>query len=396
MTAVLTRPPLPARTGSAGGRGRALLAAVLAAGAAAGTGLVAVALLVLLVWATGGRTDASGVDALRAAAQLWLVGQGAPLSVGEARLGVAPLGLVLLNGLLLMRAGGSVVSMTGSADLPAAGRAAALLVTAYALIALLVAGVSASPSVRPPPIAAALAAALLAAVAGGLGVLRAAGLFGAAAALFPARTRALGRATAGAVAVLLGVGAALAGASLAVHLVSAGRLAEAVDAGIVGAIIMLVLGLALVPNAVVWGSAYALGPGFAVGVGTSVAPSGVALSALPALPLLAALPASGPAPMMAAPALLAPLVAGVVAGLLVVRTAPTRTPQAGVLLGLACGPCSGAAIAMLAWLSGGPLGPGRLAAVGPSPWRVGLAAAVEVGLVAAVTAGWMTGSRRAR
>ncbi len=42
---------------------------------------------------------------------------------------------------------------------------------------------------------------------------------------------------------------------------------------------------------------------------------------------------------------------------------------------------------MLAAFSGGPLGDGRLAAVGPSGWQVGAVAALEIGIASAVTAG---------
>ena len=42
--------------------------------------------------------------------------------------------------------------------------------------------------------------------------------------------------------------------------------------------------------------------------------------------------------------------------------------------------------AVLAVLAGGALGPGYLAAVGPSGWQVAAALAVEVGVPAAVTA----------
>ena len=38
-------------------------------------------------------------------------------------------------------------------------------------------------------------------------------------------------------------------------------------------------------------------------------------------------------------------------------------------------------------MSGGPLGDGRLSAVGPSPWQVGAVSALEIGVAAAVTAG---------
>jgi hypothetical protein len=48
---------------------------------------------------------------------------------------------------------------------------------------------------------------------------------------------------------------------------------------------------------------------------------------------------------------------------------------------------SGGVLALLAAASGGPLGNGRLAAVGPSAWQVGIVSTLEIGVAAAVTAG---------
>jgi hypothetical protein len=42
---------------------------------------------------------------------------------------------------------------------------------------------------------------------------------------------------------------------------------------------------------------------------------------------------------------------------------------------------------VLAAVSGGPLGDGRLTAVGPSAWQVGVVSALELGVSAAVAAG---------
>jgi hypothetical protein len=44
-------------------------------------------------------------------------------------------------------------------------------------------------------------------------------------------------------------------------------------------------------------------------------------------------------------------------------------------------------LGLLAAVSGGPLGDGRLAAVGPSAWQVGVVSALEIGVGAALTAG---------
>ncbi len=72
-------------------------------------------------------------------------------------------------------------------------------------------------------------------------------------------------------------------------------LVDGLDAGIGGGILLAALCLLYVPTAAVWGLAYVVGPGFAVGAGTSVSVGGTDLGAVPAFPLLAALPAgAGP------------------------------------------------------------------------------------------------------
>jgi hypothetical protein len=141
---------------------------------------------------------------------------------------------------------------------------------------------------------------------------------------------------------------------------------------------------------VIWAIAFALGPGFAFGSGTVVAPTGSALAQLPAFPMLAALPPGlhGAMPGWIEPTVLAvPYLAGGVGGVLLVRAAPALGLDTAPLLGLACGAASGVLLGLLAAVSGGPLGDGRLAAVGPSAWQVGVVSALEIGVGAALTAG---------
>jgi hypothetical protein len=194
-------------------------------------------------------------------------------------------------------------------------------------------------------------------------------------------------------------------------------LTDALDPGLVGGVLLLVIGLLLVPNAAIWAAGYVAGPGFAVGVGTGVSPFGAVLGPVPALPLLAALPAGAP-PQAMRLVLIAPLLAGVLAGLTVARRVPATDPSdrpdpvagrtadrpegrsgwpgggsagrgrarrcAGY--GAAAGVLAGAVLAVLAVLSGGSVGAGYLTAIGPSPWQFGLAVAVEVGVPAALVA----------
>jgi hypothetical protein len=92
-----------------------------------------------------------------------------------------------------------------------------------------------------------------------------------------------------------------------------------------------------------------------------------------------------------------PYLAGAFGGLLTVRTAPSPAIEAAALRGFACGAVSGCLTGALAALSGGPLGAGRLAVIGPSGWQLALVATLEMGVAAAVAAGianWLLIRRR--
>src|SRR5690606_22805596 len=114
--------------------------------------------------------------------------------------------------------------------------------------------------------------------------------------------------------------------------------------------------------------------------------TGVFLDAVPAFPPLAALPEPGPAPAVSLLALAAPFVAGAVGGVLTIRSRPAPVSEGAPMWGFVTGALTGAVVALLSALSGGPLGGGRMATVGPSAWRVGLLAALEVGIAAAIAA----------
>jgi hypothetical protein len=178
----------------------------------------------------------------------------------------------------------------------------------------------------------------------------------------------------------------LAAASLAVHLPEVKAASDALAPGAGGAALLLLAQLAYVPNAIIWAVAYTLGPGFAFGVGTAVTPTGSVLGAVPAFPMLAALPTTvGPAwvPVLV---LAMPYLAGLFAGVVTVRIAPTPVLEAAPLWGFAAGAAAGALAGLAAAFSGGPLGDGRLAEVGPSGFQVGLVAILEVGVTAALSA----------
>ena len=90
--------------------------------------------------------------------------------------------------------------------------------------------------------------------------------------------------------LLIAVGSILSVGSLIAHLGQFRALTDTLSPGPIGSLLLLLTEIAYVPNAVVWAIAFCLGPGFAFGAGTVVAPTGAALGSLPAFPMLAALP----------------------------------------------------------------------------------------------------------
>jgi hypothetical protein len=154
--------------------------------------------------------------------------------------------------------------------------------------------------------------------------------------------------------------------------------------------------LALVPNAVVWGASVCLGTGFSVGAGSSVGPFGVSVGDVPALPLLAALPHNGVPPLYAAGLMAVPVLAGVLAGVMLVRRMAPRTRFRAAGWGALVGVPVAVGALLLAAVSGGPAGPGRLVTVGASPWSSAGAAAALIGVPAGLTAWALTWWRHRR
>ncbi len=374
----------------------------IAACAAAASGLAVLVTLTAIGWITaphvGIGTGLGGV--LRTAAMLWLVAHHVGFTVrGAGRIGLLPLGLVLLPGALLATAGRWVVRVGEVTRLRHVGYAAVALALPYALLAGAVAVASRTAVAAPSLLQAVTGSFLLALVAGGLGAARALAPWSRLGRLMPARPRSIVMGMLGSAAILAAAGAVLAGASLAVHLPEVRAASDALAPGVGGAALLLLAQLAYVPNAIVWAMAYTLGPGFAFGTGTVVAPTGSALGAVPLFPMLAALPSGAGAagagasgarlggPGWVPLAVLAlPYLAGVFGGVVTVRVAPTPVVEAAPLWGFAAGTASGVLAGLAAAFAGGPLGSGRLASVGPSGFRVGLVAILEIGITAALAA----------
>jgi len=366
------------------------LAAATGAAWAAGVGLVAVAVVVLLAWSAETRSGSSATDAVRTTASLWLLAHTGELRLAGVQVGFAPLGLTALCGYLLYRAGASTGRSAQITDLRGAARASGLLAAAYASIAVAVGVLGEVAAATLAAVAAGSAG--VAAAAGGWGVLLAAGLLNTAFARLPTGVRAAVRSGTAAAAALVCAGAVLAGVAFAVDVGTAAELSRGLAPGVVGTAVLLLTCVALAPNAAIYGLSVLAGPGFAVGTGTAVSLSRTSLGAVPAFPLLAALPAEGASSVLRV-LLVVPVAAGLLAGVLVARECPPVGARRAALLGGASGLFAALLAGLLAAASGGPVGAGRLAEAGPSPWQVGLAVAVSVGPAAAASAAWL-GRRR--
>jgi putative intracellular protease/amidase len=374
------------------GPARPLMATgAIAAGMATASGLAVITVLVLIGWIAAPHAGFGLPSVLRTSALLWLVGQHVGFTLrGTGPIGMLPLGLVLLPGALLWRAGRWVVTTASVQRLRHVGSAALALALPYSVLTAVLALASHTAQISASVPEAALCGLLLGLAAGGLGAARALAPWPRLIQLLSERPRSVITAVAGSVGVLVAAGALLAGTALAMHLHEAGRLQDSLGAGWIGTVLLVLLQVGYVPNAVAWAISFTLGPGFSVGVGTIVAPTGASLGPLPAFPLLAGLP---PGVHPAMPAWLAPIVlvlpylAGGVGGWLLIKTAPTLSLEAAPLWGMVTGVVAGCLLGLLAAFSGGPLGSGRLAAVGPSGWQVAAVASLELGIGAAITAG---------
>ena len=346
------------------------LSAVVAAGACLLTGLVACSAMAVIGWLAATVGGASG--AVRSGALAWLAAHKTGVSVPGGQVTVAPLGLTLVVAFCLYR-GGRYAARISEADLTVdLVKASAVLAAAYGAGATLTAVLASDDRFGASALGSFLAAAVVALVFGGIGVLVESG---AAEDLLDATPDWLRDAIpAGAAIAATTVAAAglLVVVSLIAHFGAATELLESLDPGPVGAVVLFALCLVLVPNAVVYAVAFLAGPGFQLGTGTVVAPTGVELGNLPALPLLAALPQDGATPTyLLVLTAVVPLVAGAVGGLVLARRA-RRAPYRGVRVGwqglagraAPAGLIAALMLLVLMALGSGSAGPGRMATVG--------------------------------
>ncbi len=407
-------------------RSPALAGCLLGGAVAAGLGLGAYAVVVMALWIGSPYPDSGPGGATGTAAGLWLLGHGVGLTRTDtltgtpAPLGLTPLLLAALPFWLVRRAAREAAEPETPEAPEIPGRTVVWgVTTGYAAVGALVALHATGGELRPALREAAWHLPLLALVAAlaGLRSVRgrsadapspvgADGRFGGVRAAFGGRRGAAAcRAGLAAALVLAGGGAVLVGASLVLGWEPARASYLMLTDVWSGRLAVLLLALALLPNAVIWGAAYALGAGFQVGAGTLVTPLAATSGPdLPPFPLLAALPTDGPGTPLTCAVAAIPVAAGVTAGWFTGRAAtPAARPDApdGAARPAEEAPWSASATAGAAALAalvaglvcavaaraaGGPLGVARLAELGPVWWAAGGAAGAWTLLLGVPTA----------
>lgn len=381
------RASVPAqRSGPPRRRRRAPLAvaAAVAAVVAAVASYLPVAVALGLFHLADDRISLGGAARLSLAG--WLLGHGVPLGTSAGRFGLAPLTLAVLAAWRVSRAGvhaSRAAGARGTGSLRRALTVACAVGLAYGLLGALAAVVVDSDGLAVSPARAGLTLAGFG-VAGALfGALRTTGALWVVARRTPHALRDGVRTGLVAACLLLAAGAGAAGLAVATAGGAASDMIAAYRTGVAGQAGITLISAAYAPNAAVWAVSYLLGPGFAIGADSVVRTTEVTLGALPAVPLLAALP-HGPVGGFGAVLLALPVVAGMIAGWLLVgrrRADGGFDTWLGLLTAAAtAGPVAGVALGLAALASGGPLGDGRLAQIGPVAWQVAAAATVLVTL----------------
>lgn len=361
-----------------------LVRGVLAAVVSLGTALALTVVPALAAQVAGSRSTATALDAVIIGLNLLVLGHGGgiTLSTGVIDGGVTltPLGLmgllVLVSALGMRRAGRVLELVQDDALRPRAlgdaGSALAAYTAVYAIGVAVLAALGRSTDASPLTLPALLSGALVAVVGGlsgllwslhrkptesspGVRVLD----------LLPVPYDAVAR------AALIGVLGMIAAAALVVTVQlargaqGAAALHEQLSPGIAGGIVLTLLQLAVLPLLIVWALVILLGGTVTMGVGTAYSLEGVDSGVMPALPILAALPEPGSAPSWTLALMLLPLGAVVVGAVRLVRDVAGLELRERITAWVAYPLVVTVVVLLLAGLSSGGIGDGRLIHLGP-------------------------------
>ncbi|HEX3932517.1 MAG TPA: DUF6350 family protein [Nocardioides sp.] len=385
MTSLLPAPrrtaPAVDRTDAAHRRPLVALAALAGIAAAGATLLPSLAGGVVGWFLTDAGAHGAPRDGLRVGAVGWLTAHGSGVHIDGTSVTAVPLALSLLAAVVVWRVGlrlGDSVSGHGpDADAIADGvrdwtvaSATGVFVLGYAAVAVLTHHLAATPATSPSLARTLLWVVVLCVVVGGGAVAVGSGRAAIWSSFLPLSLRAAVVAARRIVAWYAVAAAVVLGVSLVLSWNDAVNVMAQLHTSPGAAVLLVGVCVLLTPNATLFSGSYLLGPGFAVGAHTMVTPTAVVLGPLPMFPLLAALPGTGPTSGLASALLAIPPLVAAVAVHHTMRRYPTARWDDAALRGVGAGLLAATGFAVLAALSGGAVGPGRMADVGPFVFQV--------------------------
>jgi len=380
MTSLL---PAPRRSDLRGDRSDAahrrplvLLATLAGLAAACSTLVVCLAGGVVGWFLTDAGAHGAPRDGLRIGAVGWLMAHGSGVHVQGTAITVAPLGLTLLAVVVVwrlgLRLGDSVAGHGPDADAIADGvrdwtvpSTTAVFTLGYIVVLGVTHRLAATPATSPSLVRAVMWAVLLCGLVGGAAIAVGSGRAAIWTSFLPLSVRASAAAAWRALVWYAVASGLVLLVALAVHWNAAVNVMSQLHTSPGAATLLIGLCLVMLPNATLFSGSYLLGPGFAVGTHTLVTPTGVVLGPLPMFPLLAALPGNGPTPGWTVGLLALPPLVAAAATYRALGRYPTKRWDEAALRGAGAGLVCAVGFALLAALSGGAVGPGRMSAVGP-------------------------------
>ncbi|HEY3482547.1 MAG TPA: DUF6350 family protein, partial [Streptomyces sp.] len=300
-----------------------LVAALAGLAAACSTLVVCLAGGVVGWFLTDAGAHGAPRDGLRVGALGWLMAHGSGVHVDGTAVNAMPLALTLLAALLIWRLGlrlGDSVSGHGpDADAIADGMrdwtvpsATFFFTLGYAVVAGVTHHLAATPATSPSLPRTLAWTLLVCGVVGGTAIAVGSGRAAIWTSFLPLSLRAAAAAAWGTLVWYAAVSAVVLCVALVVDWDGAVNVMSQLHTSPGAATLLIGLCVLVAPNATLFSGSYLLGPGFAVGTHTVVAPTSVVLGPLPMFPLLAALPDPGPTPGWTVALLgLPPLVAAV-------------------------------------------------------------------------------------
>jgi hypothetical protein len=347
-----------------------------------------------VIWAQVAATDQVTATGWRLGTQLWLLAQGGPAQIDGLTISLMPL---LVTGVIVLLLHGVAGFAGRQAYLRELNRSqdrrltddqrrhitvtvSGLFAAVYTLTVVVVAIV-----IDPggPALWAGLGAAALSLVTGFWGTRSASGWKppwpG------PVWLRAVPRAAATAVVIVLLTGVVACVVGLISHRQLVVAFFEQLQPGLSGVILLALLQVVYLPNFIVWAAAWSIGAGFHLGENSQVLLAGQSVDAVPLLPMIGALPAQTVATPLSLLWLIGGVVAGAAAAGMVLRARPRARFDETALVGGLSGVVAGVVFWFVGLLTRGDLGEDRLVGLGPLPLATLVLASTLLGFAGLLT-----------